>query len=78
MCLSGRTLPCHKQSIEQKADVDERQTILHKEISTTECPQSRVDFYQTLSLLIRMGMGKEEKTPRRGVRLLVKLHDWFN
>lgn len=63
-------MPCHKQSIEKKEDVDERK-ILHKEISTTECPQSRVDFYQTLSLLIRMGMGKEEKTPRRGVSLLL-------
>ncbi|XP_066255609.1 mitogen-activated protein kinase kinase kinase 4 isoform X2 [Euwallacea similis] len=64
MCLMGRTLPCHKQ-IEGKIE-DEEQGI-NKEVATVECPQSRVDFFRTLSMLIRMGVGKEEKNPRRGM-----------
>lgn len=73
MCLMGRTLPC-KQLKESKEGNDEEKKKL-KEISTTECPQTRVDFYHTLSLLIRMGVGKEEKerNPRRGVSIMYYL-----
>ncbi|KAL1505934.1 hypothetical protein ABEB36_005380 [Hypothenemus hampei] len=66
MCLEGRTLPCHKQVTDFKETKTESSKNLEENYAT-ECPQSRVDFYQTLSLLIRMGVGKEEKNPRRGM-----------
>lgn len=66
MCLMGRTLPCDKKLKEYQECKPNDSKVINS-VSTTECPQSRVDFYQTLSLLIRMGVGKEEKPTRRGV-----------
>ncbi|ENN72954.1 hypothetical protein YQE_10425, partial [Dendroctonus ponderosae] len=66
MCLMGRTLPCDKK-LKESEECKPSDPKVISPVSTTECPQSRVDFYQTLSLLIRMGVGKEEKHTRRGM-----------
>ncbi|CAG9765356.1 unnamed protein product [Ceutorhynchus assimilis] len=65
MCLMGRTLPCHKQAFKDCKEDNKKKD--SQEVSAEECPQSRVEFYQTLSALIRMGVGKEDRNPRRGM-----------
>ncbi|XP_050312904.1 mitogen-activated protein kinase kinase kinase 4 isoform X2 [Anthonomus grandis grandis] len=68
MCLSGRMQPCqreHPATIESEEVGGGKKTAV--EDNSAECPQSRVEFYQTLSLLIRMGGTKEERSTRRGM-----------
>ncbi|XP_030753033.1 mitogen-activated protein kinase kinase kinase 4 [Sitophilus oryzae] len=68
MSLMCRTIPCHKQTGESrncKILKDYDFTVKGTSSDSIECPQSRVDFYQTLSVLIRMGGTKDERNPRR-------------
>ncbi|XP_076250455.1 mitogen-activated protein kinase kinase kinase 4 isoform X2 [Rhynchophorus ferrugineus] len=70
MSLMCRTVPCHKQQVEGNETAigkqcDNKNECMIGNSDMKECPQSRVDFFQTLSLLIRMGGGKDERNPRR-------------
>lgn len=71
MSLMCRTVPCNKQSLDLTESItssnDSKESEAKDSCKDIACPQSRVDFYQTLSMLIRMGVGKDERHPRRGM-----------
>lgn len=69
--LMCRTFPCPKvKKVEQSEEFDAKNSGEKEENSASdECSQSRVVFYDTLKLLIRMGSGDKslDRHPRRGV-----------
>ncbi|VEN46850.1 unnamed protein product [Callosobruchus maculatus] len=66
MSLMSRTVQCAK-SFKQKIP-EQKTKEADKELKTDECPQSRVEFYDMLKTLIRMGSGEKnipDRNPRR-------------
>lgn len=65
MSLSCRTIPCSK--LLKKSD----KKVKCDELSNEECSENRVDFYNTFSMLIRMGCGDktQEMSHRRAVSI---------
>ncbi|CAH1963334.1 unnamed protein product [Acanthoscelides obtectus] len=71
MSLMSRTVQCAKSFKQKKLDYKAKEA--NKEdlkTETDECPQSRVEFYDMLKTLIRMGSGEKnvsDRNPRRAL-----------
>lgn len=59
MSLSCRTVPCFKKRQTQKSQSELGENLRGDVVD--ECPSSRVDFYNTFSMLLRMGCGSRER-----------------
>lgn len=73
MSLLCRTFPCNlaERKVEKTSESDAKvNTVdnINQECVSDKCPKSRVEFYDTLKLLIRMGSERHcERNPRRVV-----------
>jgi mitogen-activated protein kinase kinase kinase 4 len=70
MSLSGRTVPCSKM---KKADSENKTD----NVINVECSENRAEFYNTFSMLIRMGYDKHPEKNHRRV-LSREEHLWQN
>ncbi|EEZ98383.1 mitogen-activated protein kinase kinase kinase 4 [Tribolium castaneum] len=73
MSLSCRTVPCSKL-LKSKKD----NKVKCDEISNEECSENRVDFYNTFSMLIRMGCGDKTQEMSHRRALSKEEHLWQN
>lgn len=77
MSLICRTFPCNKttKDLERKTPIRDSSLKSDDENGddslTEECSRSRIEFYQTLKALIRMGSGDKQldRNARRGVSI---------